>query len=160
MAGHVTSTPIQRFIPKVLINNPEDCWEWIGGISGVGYGMFWTGKRVVAAHRWWLERFFWRDLKSNELVCHHCDNRRCVNLEHLYLGDHSTNNRDAAKRRRSRGTKKTHCPRGHPYSSENTYVLKGERYGESGWRYCRACRRTHNKEAIKARKANGDGSKD
>lgn len=70
------------------------------------------------------------------LVCHHCDNSRCIRLDHLYLGTQRDNMQDRLRRDRNPNTLKTHCPRGHEYTPENTTRGKG-----SQGRKCKECRR-------------------
>ena len=80
------------------------CWNWIGGKSGNGYGVF----HVVHSGKQKSEksnRAAWRLLKGEDagdrFVLHTCDNRACVNPAHLYLGDHTKNMRDMTDRSRA-----------------------------------------------------------
>ena len=61
-----------------------------------------------------------------------CIHRRCVNPRHLTATARGEN----ARRAVSANARKTHCPKGHPYSPDNTF----HRSGKPG-RECRACRR-------------------
>lgn len=87
----------------------DGCWEWSGACNGTGYGIVvWHGK-TYTAHRVaaWLAGVV--DSPSRPAraidathVLHTCDNRRCCNPAHFFLGTYSDNMRDAyAKRRKS-----------------------------------------------------------
>lgn len=112
------------------------CIVWIGGKNEKGYGRAnWGGvSRVV--HRIVYEHFRGPIPEGLELD-HLCKNRACCNPDHLEPVTHQENCRrgDAGKLLREKHRAITHCPRGHPYSQENTYI-KPSGVG----RVCRLCR--------------------
>lgn len=69
---------------------------------------------------------------------HKCDNTKCINQDHLFVGNHQTNMLDRRNKGRDNNphAKKTHCPRNHEYSKENTRIYRGRRN-------CRTCERTY-----------------
>lgn len=67
-------------------------------------------------------------------VLHTCDVPKCINPEHLWLGDRRDNMVDAIKKRRQNHAKKTHCLRGHDFA-----VFGKVRFNR---RYCMECDRT------------------
>ena len=124
--------PSERLMNKVL--KLGDCWLFTGVVKRDGYGTFYFRKKLWQAHRASYEIFV-GGIPKGLTVHHKCNVRNCVNPDHLkplsirdntLLGDTIP----------SRHLKKTHCPFGHPYSKENTYIRISR---TSRSRQCRAC---------------------
>ena len=78
--------------------NKNKCWVWRGYVDSKGYGrVFFKGKKYFA-HRFML---IFKNIKiKNKEVCNKCDNPRCVNPEHLFIGNHRDNMIDCLKKDR------------------------------------------------------------
>lgn len=88
-----------------MVSKSDGCWEWNSCTGASGYGQVRPGGSTtrVAAHRvaWELER---GTIPPGLLVCHRCDNRKCVRPDHLFLGTVQDNDRDRdAKGRTAKG---------------------------------------------------------
>lgn len=135
----ITDKDAMRFMSKVEFFEPEKCWEWSGHVRKDGYANFFIGKRVYLAHRFSYQLANGSEPIGRLNVCHRCDNRKCVNPDHLFLGTQKDNMADCAAKGRIVSTErlKTHCPVGHEYSITNTYVVK-KKNGKNS-RKCRKC---------------------
>lgn len=110
----------KRFMSKVIRNYANGCWEWSACLHNAGYGIIGIRNKMYLAHRVSYQ-VLKGEIPAPLDLDHLCRNRKCCNPDHL----------EAVTRRVNllRGTTipaanaaKTHCPRGHPYTTENTLI--------------------------------------
>ena len=78
------------------------CWEFTGWCNNKGYGMIGKGARsegLVLCHRASYESFI-GPIPEEKMVLHKCDNTKCFNPDHLFLGTHQDNMNDMASKGR------------------------------------------------------------
>lgn len=125
---------MERFWSKV--DKGGECWLWTAARTGNGYGAFWSGERLVCAHR-----FAWELLIGPipaGLVLDHvvCDTPLCVRPEHMQV---TTSGENVRRSRLAQGeaarAARTHCANGHPYAETEVPMTS-----TSPQRRCRICR--------------------
>lgn len=95
---------VQKFVSLMNVTpDKNECWEWMGATRVREYGGMTFKGKLWLAHRLCL-LFSGRDPRG-KCACHHCDNPKCVNPSHLFIGTMMDNTRDMIRKGRNRPTK-------------------------------------------------------
>lgn len=135
--------PIEKYLSLVdwevfdkKIHKTGNCWNWTGRLNHFGYGVFVVKSRSLRVSRLVYERQI-GPIPKGLTIDHLCRNRRCVRPSHL----EAVPNRENILRgvgATAVNSRKTHCKRGHEFSSTNTYQSQHSQTGD--WRReCRIC---------------------
>lgn len=108
------------------------CWYWLGSVTRDGYGRVTWNRRQRQAHRFVYEVLVGPPPEGLE-ADHLCRTRSCVNPDHLEFVPHDVNTRRGFHNGKRLSDRPTHCPQGHEYTPENTYVKP------NGWWHCKKC---------------------
>ena len=92
---------LTRFVEKIVVDPETGCHNWMAGCFTRGYGSFDIDGVTWPAHRaaWFL---LVGDIPEGMHVLHHCDNVKCVNPDHLFLGSNYDNIQDKITKGRDR----------------------------------------------------------
>lgn len=129
------STPKEMRSAEPLIKRVGECWEWTGSktMNGEGYGEYFSRGEKVRMHRLSYQVFN-GPIPDGLFVLHKCDNKKCCNPSHLFVGTHRDNMIDAGKKGLT-GMQKH--PESRPWGDKNwtrkypEKVLRGRKHGSS-----------------------------
>lgn len=105
-----------RIMRHVTLITESTCWYWTSALLPTGYSIVYYKGKSRIAHRD-SYKIFVGEIPFGFEIDHLCRNRGCVNPKHLEAVSHKENMR----RGESANRKKTHCSKGHEFSTENTY---------------------------------------
>jgi hypothetical protein len=98
MPTHPSESILKERLLSGISQSASGCWEW-GKAKRSGYGAIKVNGKCVSTHRLSYEVFV-GEIPNDMLVCHKCDNKICINPDHLFLGTHSDNMQDCSKKGR------------------------------------------------------------
>lgn len=133
-----------RWLARVksrTVVSERGCWIYQGWLHARGYGQDVYRGKSVGIHRKTFELTHNVSLTKVQYICHSCDIKQCCNPDHLWLGDTSSNMLDFVVKGKHYWRNKTHCPKGHEYTPENTYIRAASAGQRAGSRACRECTR-------------------
>ena len=128
----LSESDLARFWAKV--DQSDDCWLWTGCVDKEGYGRFRIGSPTTySTHR--VSYAIAKGEPGQKSVCHSCDNPRCVNPEHLWIGVQLDNIRDRDEKNRCCKMLTIEQVR-EILASREIYRRLGNRYGVSSVTIC------------------------
>jgi hypothetical protein len=93
-------TPLQLLMSRYEVDDMTGCWNWTGTMTRQGYGVLsLRGQQIIATRLSYS--LLVGTIPDKRLLCHSCDNRRCINPSHLYAGTVEQNNQDRETRGRT-----------------------------------------------------------
>lgn len=108
-----------KFWERVNVQGQHECWEWLGHLNRYGYGQVKHQRKTRTAHR--VMWFLIHGSFPESLILHSCDNRKCVNPNHLRLGSAQDNVDDREQRNRGyRGGHWWNAKRSKEYAAEQS----------------------------------------
>lgn len=132
----MTQPAIERFLEKINISS-SGCWEWTGCITGRGYGQLKINGKMILIHRYIYE-YYYGQICPDLVIHHECENKKCCNINHLKQISNKENIL-AGTAQSAINARKTHCKRGHEFTTRNTYL-------HTQGRSCRICRRENKRK--------------
>ena len=89
----------EHLLSRSTLDTKTGCMNWTGGMDPNGYGhVNMNGKHHSASRAVWLALY--RKIADGLQVCHKCDNPKCINPDHLFLGTRSDNMKDCSMKGR------------------------------------------------------------
>jgi hypothetical protein len=92
----IINDDIKRFKSKFIVDENTGCWIWVGSYSKTGYGEINIKGKTMKAHRFSYQTFI-GELDKDLMICHNCNNPKCVNPDHLRQDTRSSNAIDMTK---------------------------------------------------------------
>lgn len=139
MDSRLAKKVLSRIEAKVERIAETGCWIWTGFLSPKGYALIRIRTRLFLAHRVTYTLHV-KPIPETLDMDHLCRVRCCVNPHHVEPVTPSQNTRRSPIHLSAITKQFTHCPQGHEYSQENTFM------SPSGTRRCRACCREYSRQ--------------
>ena len=101
----------ERFEDKYIPEPNSGCWLWNTTVNNAGYGIVKNNNKVMVAHRASYE-LYCEPIPDGMIICHKCDNRSCVNPDHLFVGSYKDNTHDMISK-------------GRRYTGDRSVIMRG-----------------------------------